>query len=119
MLDPPVFWKVVRALSPTVVPSCDAFASPHTAQLSTFWTATDDALRQDWVGSGLLWANPPFSLLPRVLAKLRSEGGNCLLLVPEWAPALPALAALARDSFLLPPGPIFRARGGTLLPAPR
>ena len=118
MLDPPLFRQVLRHLSPTTIPTLDAFASASTAQLARFWTISDDALSQDWLAHGLLWANPPFSLLPAVLAKIQREGGHLILLCPLWSPARRGLWALAHDSWVLPETPLFRVRGADLLPHP-
>ena len=119
MLDPPLFGEVVRRLSPAAPPRLDAFAAPHNAQLPTFWSLADDAFQHDWWHDRPLWANPPFSLLARVLRKVTVEGGHLLLLAPEWCPQLPALVALSTRSWLLPAERLFRVRGATLLPAPR
>ena len=98
MLDPPLFRAVVSRLSPNLLPLVDAFAAPHNAQLPAYWSTDDCAFRHDWRGERPIWANPPFSLLPLVLAKLRHEGGHLLLLVSEWSAQLPALTALTQDS---------------------
>ena len=119
MLDPPLFDMVTARLSPLERPVVDAFAAPSNTQLSRFWTTREDAFRQSWHQEGPIWANPPFSLMGAVVDKIQSDGGNLILLCPEWAPQLPALMSLAKDSFLLPNGKTYRIRGAALLPTPR
>ena len=96
----------------------DAFASTHNALFPDFWTVDDDALSKSWSQGSPLWANPPFSLLPTVLAKLEKEGGNVILLCPEWSPAAQTLLSLARARIVLPLLPLYRVRGATILPPP-
>jgi len=99
-------------------PARDAFAQPHNALFRDFWSPEDDGLAQDWLGLRPVWANPPFSLLPRVVAKLRQEGGKAIVLSPEWSPAMLDLHNLARKSVRLPDQPLYLLRGAKLLPAP-
>ena len=102
MLDPPLFERVIMALRVKDRPEVDAFAEQHNAQLPHFWSPDVDAFTKDWWGTHPLWANPPFSMLTRVLYKVKTHGGYIILLAPEWSPALPGLVALAHRSFLLP-----------------
>ena len=64
-----------------------------------------DAFAQDWTGERN-WANPPWSLLPRLVSFLAARRTvEAVVLAPEWPHALwyPRLQALASDSLLLPP----------------
>ena len=65
-----------------------------------------DAFVQCWRDLGrLLYANPPFSLIGRVLSKLATENSatEILLVVPEWRGAtwMPGLIQLSIDLALL------------------
>jgi phage N-6-adenine-methyltransferase len=66
----------------------DVAASRENHILPTYWTADDDALRQDW--PGVVWCNPPYSsnLIGRFVEKAWREsqnGSTCVLLVPVRA----------------------------------
>ena len=88
MLDHSIFQRACQALHYS--PSIDLFASSQNAQLPRFLTAvpaTDscgiNAFNYSWSQeSG--YANPPWSLLPRVLDKVRQEGCLLMLVAPEW-----------------------------------
>ena len=64
-------------------PSVDAFASKGNQRVPRFWTKKDDAFKQDW-RSEILWMNPPFSQLDRVLHKILNEEAQGILIVPCW-----------------------------------
>ena len=117
-LDPPIFHRVVHALG-CPRPYVDAFAAPHNNLCARFWTVADDALKKSW-GSGLLpiWANPPFTLMPKVLDKIEREECFLILICPEWRLFFRRARALASRAVRLPPGPLFRRRGADLLPEP-
>jgi hypothetical protein len=89
----------------------DAFACATTAQLPRYcalhadpYALARDAFSLDW-NREHLWLNPPWKELPRVLSKLKREGGRGVLLVPHWPSQswYPALRSIARTSVPLPP----------------
>ena len=41
-------------------------------------------MTQSWSNRGLIWCNPPFSLLSEVVNKIHKEGAQVLLVLPEW-----------------------------------
>ena len=43
----------------------------------------NNAFRFFWKAMGLAYANPPFSLLPKVLTKIADEGGRVLMCTPD------------------------------------
>ena len=43
-----------------------------------------NAFRFFWKAMGLAYANPPFSLLAKVLTKIASEGGRVVMCTPDW-----------------------------------
>ena len=118
MLDPPLFCHVVRTLSANNPPRIDAFANTNNAQLKEYWSATNDAFTYPWTGPHPIWANPPFHMLPRILAHIKWHGAFILLTAPSWSPALPGLVAIATSTLLLPDQPLYRIRGAKLLPRP-
>jgi hypothetical protein len=74
-------------------PTVDAFASNRNRQTTRFWswvweeeTAGVDFFDQSLAGEWL-WANPPFSLLDRVLDTVRRQQAHMLLVVPKWTTA--------------------------------
>ena len=119
-LLPTIFSQVLRDFAGAGCPSpyVDAFAAVHNALLPRFWTVKEDAFRHDWLANLPIWANPPFSLYPRVLEKLKREGGHMLLLVPGWQAILPLFWDLAQLVYQLPPGPLFLLRGQVPMAAP-
>jgi hypothetical protein len=86
-------------------PHRDAFAARHNRQFPLFWSVADNAVSKDWNGDVPLWMNPPFTLLPAVARKLGTDGGHCVLIAPEWSPALPALQGMAANEYLRPAVP--------------
>ena len=44
----------------------------------------DNAFRFFWKAMGLAYANPPFSLLAKVLTKIAYEGGRVVTCTPDW-----------------------------------
>ena len=86
-LDSKVFCGIV---SQTFVPEVDLFASRLNAKTDRFisWHPEPGAMAVD--AFSLHWANmkcyafPPFSLLPRVLSKIRNDEALVLLIAPVW-----------------------------------
>ena len=44
----------------------------------------NSAFRLFWKAMGLAYANPPFSLLAKVLTKIAYEGGRVVMCTPDW-----------------------------------
>ncbi len=73
-------------------PTVDAFADEGTWKTPVFYAPTwspnaaaVDAFAQSWEGDHqLLYMNPPFHLLGRVVQKIREEQANCVLVAPVW-----------------------------------
>jgi hypothetical protein len=87
-------------------PEVDLFATRFNNQCEKFVTLfpdprayATDAFSLDWRGLGLVYAFPPFNQIGRVLAKLYSEGGEMILVVPDWKGAVwsPGLEELKID----------------------
>jgi ribonuclease HI len=90
------------------VPQIDLFADRTNCQVPRFISRLPDPLaftndafsvswtpRQHW---SLLWANPPFSIIPQVLRKAQQDCARLLLTLPVWTSAAwwPVVAALPR-----------------------
>ncbi len=91
-LNPDVFQSFVR--SGPFTPTIDWFASSVNTQLNRFcsWLPSSnaslvDAFSHDW-GHEPGYMFPPFSLLPRILAKVRRDRADVLLVHPLWPGAL-------------------------------
>ncbi|GIL93327.1 hypothetical protein Vretimale_19753 [Volvox reticuliferus] len=73
-------------------PTVDAFADERSTKLPKFYSPTwspnsagIDAFAQPWGGPDqLLYINPPFQLMGRVVRKIRDEQANCVLVTPIW-----------------------------------
>jgi hypothetical protein len=103
----------------------DAFANAQNAQVKRFWSVEDSAFSHSWRGE-VLWCNPPFEVLTRVLAKWRVDGAYGLLCVPVWRGAdwWSALlgyeaAGAVRGHWLLPRTcRLYQRDSGVVLPPP-
>ena len=63
----------------------ELFASPHQHFMQLFCSKhLDNAFRFFWKAMGLAYANPPFSLLAKVLTKIAYQGGRVVLCTPDW-----------------------------------
>jgi len=70
-------------------PNIDLFASDQTAQCEKFvsWLPSPNCYQVDafsfkWKDG--FYAFPPFCLIPRVLRKIRLDGANGIVIVPDW-----------------------------------
>ena len=87
-MDPKIFHYACHRLQTT--PDLDLFANSKNAQVAHFLSAYTmtrscgvNAFDYDWYDEAG-YANPPWSLIPRVLRKLCSEGARVMLVFPEW-----------------------------------
>ena len=61
------------------------FASQHQLLMQLFCSKhLNNAFRFFWKAMGLAYANPPFSLLAKVLTKIAYQGGRVVLCTPDW-----------------------------------
>lgn len=44
-----------------------------------------DAFTRNWAEEGLFWAFPPFSVILRVLQKIKAEGAEGIVVLPDWS----------------------------------
>jgi hypothetical protein len=122
-LDPAILQGICQEID--FQPQLELFAQEHNHLLPRFVSSTInrralawDAFSFQW-STGDLYANPPFSLIPRVLAKAVSERANLLMIVPEWpsAPWFPLLAPF--QTFRLPRLPHMFTHLGEIFDKPR
>ena len=99
-LNAQVFRRGVKALGSS--PVIDLFASRSNYQIKPYisWRPDPeavhvDAFTYDW-SNELFYAFPPFSIIPRVLQKIREDRATGILVVPNWPsqPWYPALRSL-------------------------
>ena len=64
-------------------PTIDAFASKGNQRFPRYWTRQDDAFSQDW-STEVIWANPPFSLMDKVIQKILQDEAHGILIIPCW-----------------------------------
>ena len=88
MLCPRVFRKVSYQLGP--LEEVDLFASRLSTQLPTFvsWRPDPEAMAMDafmisWTGMKA-YANPPWSVVGRVLAQVQQQEADIILIPPVW-----------------------------------
>ena len=102
MLNPKIFQKIQVTMGPMEV---DLFASWLTNQLPRFFSwrpdplaEATDAFLQDWRNLRG-FANPPWNLVGRVLAKVKQQEANLILVAPIWTsqPWYPLLLSLLQD----------------------
>ena len=92
-----------------VQPTIDLFASQRHKQLPGYYTADKhdrkalghNAFAYFWERDKMLYANPPWSLIPQVLEKIRKEHSRVLLITPKWkyAPWYEDLLAITVRSY--------------------
>ena len=107
----------------------DLFSDISNAQEDHFITKDMDAFSFDWgllcsAPHTTLWANPPFSLLSKVLAKVAVDGCRMVLCAPVWEhrPWWKLLEQMSLGCVLLPPQSWLYSEGwtpeGKFLPPP-
>ena len=67
-------------------PEVDCFAAAHNKRFERFWSKTDDAWKRPWDQEHhqLLWMNPPFDQIQRMVEKLRRDKARAIVVVPGW-----------------------------------
>ena len=87
LLNPQIFKRITQLLGK---PRVDLFASRTSHQLPIYWAWKPDpgcqgvdAFQTQW-NRGLMYAFPPFSLIPRVLQKVQKEKATLILVTPMW-----------------------------------
>ena len=68
-------------------PTVDGFSQKETARLERWWgpgsSEAEDAFSRSW-SNEVVWANPPFSLLHKVLVKVVDDKAHAIVVMPEW-----------------------------------
>jgi hypothetical protein len=103
-------WALEKLGVGDLILGVDLFATPWTTAAPLFITKEMDSFGFDWgalqaSSSHLLWANPPFSALERVVEKLANEPCKVALVTPNWEDRnwWKALQALPHNKICLPP----------------
>jgi len=109
-LNRDIFAKICKAFGE---PQVDLFASRlnHKIKKYVSWEPEPDNWRTD--AFSFPWTNmfvycfPPFSLLPRVWAKVRREGARAIIVAPHWVaqPWFPMLETACRRKLRFPRKP--------------
>ncbi len=88
-LDPKVFQALCVHFE--ILPTIDLFAAANNTQLTNYMSykydpnaVAEDALIHPWESYKICYAFPPFSLVSRVVQRLRREPVVMLLVVPWW-----------------------------------
>jgi hypothetical protein len=99
-LNPEVFEMLKNEWGPLCI---DMFATRNNAQTEKYWSLLPDpqaeridAFAQCWTGLSGLYANPPWVVMARVLAKVIQDKATIVLVFPFWqgAPWFPTLLEL-------------------------
>ena len=101
-LHPEVVREIWEVLGEAEV---DLFASAETSHCSAWFSAETDALAQQWPVGRLLYAFPPFSLLPALIRRIELGNHEVVVVAPRWPgkPWFPRLVRLlAGRPFRLP-----------------
>lgn len=73
-------WSLFRGLNKEFSFTLDAAASVDNALISRFWTAEQDALKQDWCAESSIWCNPPYSQIPSFIEHGHKAALTCFLI---------------------------------------
>ena len=92
-LHPEVVRKLWEAYGEAEV---DLFASAETSHCSTWFSEETDALAQRWPVGRLLYAFPPFGLLPALIRRIELGNHKVVVVAPRWTgrPWFPRLMGL-------------------------
>lgn len=111
-LNPVLFQSVKNHYQ--ITPDIDLFASRLNYQLKPFvsWGPDPEAYAVDafslsWISMSVIYAFPPFSVLPRVFAKILRDQAEGILIVPNWPTASwypQMLRLLIKNPMILPRG---------------
>eukprot|EP00757_Euglenozoa_sp_SAG-D1_P023348 gene23348-18_t len=95
-------WLLGLRMEGRPLPTLDAFASPSDKLLDRFcsWKLCDSATYTDFFHSNMkneiLWCNPPFALLPRVILKIKGDKLSAYVVLPVgWDRSLSNFIALS------------------------
>ncbi len=98
-------------------PSVDSFADSANHCFLRWWGIggeVEDAFTQNWNREPLIWCNPPFSVLDRVVVKAIAENARMVLICPDWPRQAwwHALQKHVKASHYMPEGtPVFECDG--------
>lgn len=84
-------------------PKVDLFASQSNAKVASYVTIEENSLSLEWSTSDLLYAFPPYALIPQVLTKLTSMAHfQILIVVPDWRsrPWYPILMEMSKGTYM-------------------
>jgi hypothetical protein len=120
-LNPKAFSLILRRFGELQV---DLFATGDNAKTPLFVSLKADpkawyvdAFSRPLPQGKMVYANPPFILIPRLLSKLRREGGEVVLVSPVW-PSQPWWPVLMKMALTHPP-PLLLPRSSELFLPPR
>ena len=86
----PAFWQeVLLRFGPMDVDRCSTVSNALCLRFNSrdgALASLGDCLLQSWVGA-TSWVNPPWALIPRLIAKVVSERAPAVLLLPHWESA--------------------------------
>ena len=107
-----------------VRPLIDMFAADHNHRLPQFWSwgpspfaLAQDAFSQSW-SHCLMYANPPWALIPRMLAKTQMDCAHLVVCIPLWKGAAwwPYAMSMRTGPLILLPQDLYLDHWGYPLP---
>jgi hypothetical protein len=87
MVRRPMVNDIIMRLN-TRIPTVDGFGDAELHVWPRWWgpgsSECEDAFSVHWGSEPLLWLNPPFTLLDKVVEKLMADCGTAILVMPHW-----------------------------------
>ena len=105
-----------------VNPELDLFALQYNKRCHRFYGPDSDeitdAMKTSWHGQ-MVWANPPFSMMGKVVSKMISDNAHGILIVPAWETTdwYPKALKIVVRRMIFPAGKqLFKLRGKSVEP---
>ena len=84
-VNPSLVQKILKEFD-AGIPEVDVFAAEHNKRFEKYWSEADSAWKHPWDQGHhqLLWMNPPFDQIEKMVDKLRKDRARAIVIVPGW-----------------------------------